>query len=369
MAGEQQSDARSVLVYRIGSLGDTLVSVPALWAVRDRFPQARIAMLCDSQRGRNHVSPADLLRGGGMVDEFIAYPVDMSPSGRLLRPMRMLTLAMKLRSRRFDALVYLAPTGRLAAQVERDRKFFALAGITRTYGLTASDLPPRRAPLPVLPPEADLLMSRLSASGLTMPAPASGRLDLGLTKEDERPVRTWLAGLPPDGDRPWVAVAPGSKMPAKLWPLDRYQQVVAGLIERFDVWPVIFGGREDQAAGEQLIAAWGRGYMAAGALGVRPSASAIARCKLYLGNDTGTMHMAASAGVRCVAVFSSRDFPGLWHPYGPGHATFRTPIDCEGCMLEACVERKMECILGVTENQVLDACVAVLDTSAVGAER
>lgn len=342
------------------------MSVPALWAVREAFPKAHIAMLCDRQRGKRYVPATDLLVGGGMVDEFIPYPVDTSRRGRLLWPLRMAKLALLLRARRFDALVYLAPTWRSAGQVDRDRKFFTrVAGITRNYGMSVTPLPPLRAPLPVLATEADMLMSRLADSGLPMPGPMRGRVDLGLGAADEQPVRAWLADLPPDGGRPWVAVAPGSKMPAKIWPAERFREVVARLIERFDVWPVIFGGPEDREVGAELLASWGRGYNAAGALGVRPSAAAIAHCKLYLGNDTGTMHMAAAAGVRCVAVFSSRDFPGMWEPYGPGHTSFRTRIDCEGCRLERCVERRMECILRVDEGTVYEACARVMEEAGL----
>ena len=71
--------------------------------------------------------------------------------------------------------------------------------------------------------------------------------------------------------------------------------------------------------------------------------AALERCAFYLGNDTGTMHMAVAAGIPCVAVFSSRDFPGNWYPYGNGHVVFRTPIKCEGCFLEKCIENEMRC--------------------------
>ena len=130
----------------------------------------------------------------------------------------------------------------------------------------------------------------------------------------------------------------------------------AALIAEHDVWPVTFGGPHDQATGDRLIRAWGRGYNAAGALSVRAAAAALARCALFLGNDTGPMHLAAAVGRPCVAVFSSRDWPGAWFPYGGGHRVFRTDIDCDGCMLLDCVERRMECIRAVPVEVVLQAC-------------
>jgi ADP-heptose:LPS heptosyltransferase len=118
----------------------------------------------------------------------------------------------------------------------------------------------------------------------------------------------------------------------------------------------VFGGREDREIGDRLIDNWGRGYDAAGALGLRPAAAALKRCALFLGNDTGTMHMAAAVGVPCVAVFSSRERPGVWFPHGDNHRVFRSQIECEGCGLVECVERQNECLRRISANEVLNAC-------------
>ena len=149
-------------------------------------------------------------------------------------------------------------------------------------------------------------------------------------------------------------------MPAKRWPLERFGEVIQRLMERHDVWPVVFGGREDRESGDRLLAGWGRGYNAAGALSVRASAAALRQCALYLGNDTGTMHLAAAAGTPCVAVFSARDWPGAWYPYGVEQRVFRTAIECEGCYLETCVERKNECLNRISVEQVLDGCESLM---------
>ena len=97
--------------------------------------------------------------------------------------------------------------------------------------------------------------------------------------------------------------------------------------------------------GDWLLERWGRGYNAAGALGIRSGLAAMKQCRFFIGNDTGTMHMAAAVGLPCVAVFSARGtVPGLWYPLGQGHQVFRTTIDCEGCGLVECLERGNECI-------------------------
>lgn len=348
-----------VLVFRIGQLGDTVVALPALWVLRRQFPHARLTLLCDQHPDKRFVLASDLLRGSGVVDEFFAYVVDPSPRGRLLRPVRMLGLLARLRAAGFDTLAYLAPSTRRPAEVERDRKFFAAAGIKKFFGLHGfTPLPVKRPgePLGATPAESDLLLARLAADGLPVPAPGTGSLDLGLGASEAQQVNAWLRDLPGDGGRRWLGVGPGSKMSAKRWPEERFQAVVKELVTTHDVWPVIFGGPEDRAVGERLLTAAGRGYNAAGALNLRGSVAALRRCALYLGNDTGTMHLAAAAGTPCVALFSAREWPGMWFPYGVPQTVLRETVACEGCALLECHTHGNECLQRITPAAVLAAC-------------
>src|SRR5262249_38222838 len=109
--------------------------------------------------------------------------------------------------------------------------------------------------------------------------------------------------------------------------------------------------------------AWGRGYNAAGALSVRASSMALRNCVLYLGNDTGTMHLAAAAGTPCVALFSARDWPRAWDPHRVPSPGFRTTVVCEGCYLVECVERANECLTRITVEEVVGGCEALLSES------
>ena len=149
-------------------------------------------------------------------------------------------------------------------------------------------------------------------------------------------------------------------MPAKRWPVERFQAVLQRLIEQFDVWPVMFGGAEDAALGNDILRGCGRGSNAAGALSLRGAAAVLKRCAMYLGNDTGTMHLAAAAGIPCVAVFSSREWSGMWFPYGVEQKIFRTPIECEGCGLVECIERRNECLNRINVDEVFTACAGIL---------
>ena len=70
----------------------------------------------------------------------------------------------------------------------------------------------------------------------------------------------------------------------------------------------------------------------------------------------GAIHMAVATGLKCVAIFSSRDYHGKWELYTDGHIVLRTPISCEGCTLLDCIDHKMKCILAITVEKVMSAC-------------
>jgi heptosyltransferase-3 len=354
---------KRILVFRIGQLGDTIIALPAMRAIKSRFPNAHLALLSDSHPGESYVLASDLLCGSGLFNEFLSYRIQTNRASRLWS---MASLLAVIRAKRFDTLVYLAPTARSKAQINRDRRFFRLAGIRHFIGMKKFAALPRKIPgraMERVKSEADLLLARLKADDIPVPAPGEARAQLRLGSTEETEVARWLSHLPSDDGRSWIGVGPGSKMPAKRWPEDRFREVVRKLIEESDIWPVIFGGAEDAKLGERLISAWGRGFNAAGALSLRGSAAALKRCLFLLTNDTGTMHLGAAMDVQCIALFSSRAPPGLWNPLGKNHVLFRSDIECEGCGLIECLEYRNECLNRISAADVLKACRAILSTS------
>jgi ADP-heptose:LPS heptosyltransferase len=357
-----------ILIYHIGSLGDTLVALPAFRAVRDNFPHAHITLLTDNQYGENRVQCKEILDGSGLVDEYIFYTCDDSFRGKALRTMRMLALLMLLRRRRFDALIYLFPTGADTPRLKRDRLFFKGAGIKKIIGMSGFVMKQQsllRHPLPTVSHVSDQLLARIADSGLTVPCVGKNGSCLKVSAREKAAVNELRKSQMEDGGRTWIAIGPGSKMPAKVWPKERFRELMQRLIDQYDVWPVVFGGPDDAALGQELTSQWGRGYVAAGKLGVREGLAALERCALYIGNDTGTLHMAVAVGVKCIGLYSARDVPGLWYPYGEGHVVFRYTVPCEGCLKVACIENGMKCILSIRVDEVYAAATRCLSGCGV----
>lgn len=356
------SPVQKLLIYRFGQIGDTVAALPALWLLREAFPDAEFTLLSEVPAGGTAVPPEKILPAAGLIQKFAKYQAGASAT----RVLTLLRTALVLRRQKHDALAYLLPSIRSPRQRARDALFFRLAGIRRTFGFEGfPDDPFPHEPdgaLKPVPHEADALLHRLAKSGFPAVPAGQGRMDLGLTAEEKNRADAWWRqhGTPQDTGR-WFAVCSGSKWSSKQWPADRYAEVGRRLIVERGLLPVIFGGSEDRALAQQLIAGWGAGLCAAGELSVRESAALLQQARFYLGNDTGVMHLAAAVGTPCVAIFSALDWPGRWHPYGPGHRVLRHEVPCAGCLLQVC-DRDHLCLAGISTDAVYQGCREVLDT-------
>ncbi len=351
---------QSILIFRSGLLGDTLAAVPALWCLREAYPGAKITYVWQHLRSENRVKAEDVLKDSGLVDQFECYDAQVFTWRRGLSKA---LLFFRLKKTNWDIAIVLEEPHWVSTRTLLAKWCGPKLLVTP---LGAGERLPREGNgrLKRWPPIADVLMEVLRPLNINIPPRGHGRSDLNLRGEDHSRVGAWLdqnGAL--ESPHPWIGIGPWSNMPVKRWPVDRYREVVDRLIKEYNVTPFILGGRDERGLGKKLVEQWGRGFVACGELSIREGIGLLSRCVLYLGNDTGVMHMAASAGIPCVAVFCSHEAPGRWEPYGKGHKVFRTPIECEGCLLSECVELEMKCIRSIQVDEVVEACHMIFEDS------
>lgn len=351
-----------ILVFRAGHLGDNLVALPAFWALRDASPRAKITYLsnADDKDNPHYVTARGIFPETGLFDDWISYP-NLDGAAGIFRALK---LVMNLRRNKFDAVVYMTTRTRTDKQIDRDVKFFKLAGIPKIFGaghMKANSLSEAiKGPMKEVEPEGDYLIRLLEEEGLSDPKKQFAP-DLKLTPSEHQSASLWMRSeLGTDTTERLIGVAPGSKWESKIWSEERFADVVSRLIKSHHVTPVIFGGREDREKGDRLIRSWGSGINAAGRLNVREAAAALESCELYLGNDTGTMHLAASASTPCVAIFSALDLIGRWYPFGKHNEIFRRSVECEGCYSPTCFNNN-KCLDLIKTDEVYEACARILD--------
>jgi heptosyltransferase-3 len=344
----------TVIAYHIGSLGDAIVTMPALAVVRRRYASARLVLLSNAHRhGRAPVAARTVLEGSGLVDHFMTYEGDARPRDL---PAMIVRLVRDVRRLRPSVAVYLAPSERPARAITRDRLFFRLCGVREWIGfheIPRGDLSPRDAdgrPGPV-PREAVRKLARLAKDGLAAAADALTPPFFHWTPEETAAARRWLDPRRVPG-RALVAVCATSNMSCKIWPADRFIDIGRRLIAQADVDLLVVGGAGDREIGDRLIAGWGRGLNSAGVFPFREAGALLGQCDLHLGLDAGSTHLAAAAGVRCVVVASDRDYPGQWDPLGTGHIIVRHRVACGGCLAVDCPVPGHPCIADLTAGDV-----------------
>jgi heptosyltransferase-3 len=352
-----------VLVFRFGFLGDHLVALPAYWSIREAFPRARLTLMSEYPQHSTHVDPSRILPPNGLFDEYKFFPARL----KLTQPLEVTRLGVSLARARYQRVVYLAPRLRWQAwRAWRDLAFFGLCGYLKVLGASGSQsvaryLDPRYPrPLPEVRTETEDLLMRLEASGVTRTSKTNGLL--GLTEAERKAAADWLVAQQQDPRHRanLIAVGPGSKWESKLFPEEMFVELGKYMIKEMGLTPVVFGGPEDRAIGSRLVAAWGAGHVAAGALNLRTAAAAMEGMFGYLGNDTGTMHLAAAVGLRCIGLFAGVDLPGRWTPIGSGHHCLRSRPPCEGCRLPVCPFNN-KCLRDISDTEVHGALRAIAE--------
>jgi asparagine synthase (glutamine-hydrolysing) len=348
-----------ILVFRVGNLGDTLVSLPAIAKIRTLHPAASLCLMTNDDITKQHlISTWTVAKPFNYFDHVIRYK---SRANIALRATETLGLVRRIRQFSPQRVYNLTPK-RTRWQSRRDTFFFrTLAGVSQFAQRVQPPEPP--AALSGQLPRLEAEWRRLYGE-VTDTQPEPYRLPVSL--EDRLTTTVLLSELDPAGSLRFIAIGPGSKMPAKLWPKERFSELGTRILAAEpDTYLLILGGPEDAALGVQLSTAWeGRAKNLAGKLSIAGSAALLERCTLYVGNDTGTMHLAAMVGVACVAIFSARDYPGIWEPYGQHHIVLRKEIDCAGCMLEVCRKRRNECLKMISVDEVFQAIVSKRETAA-----
>ena len=358
---------QKVLVYLIGSLGDTIVAIPALRAVQRHFPEAEIVLLQNTQPG--HVVTASQVIPKHLIDRSLDYT---SGTGSISS---YFGLWKKLRAEKLDAAVYLVISERPERSVRRDRQFFSLCGINQLFGFHAFS---HEQLYPVDPSgrpaetdhEAIKKLARLKKDGIPVSPSDDMQLPLFAIELSEREkMQEWLTSHRKRPDLPLLALAPGCKTPANSWPADNFTTVAKLLIEQNACEILIVGGPAETKLGDELITKFDCGINAAGKFDVRGSAALLSLCDLYFGLDTGTTHLAASVGTPCVALFHERDNPGQWFPLGDGHTIFQHDVPCAGCRVLECPVAGHPCMTGIPIEPVFKELMKRLSLIQEGSER
>lgn len=306
------ASVETILIFRIGSLGDTVVALPCFHRIARSFPNSRRIVVTDIPASQKAASVESLLGRSGLIDGVIYFP----PVPRKSRDF--LELRKQISATRAKTLIYIADRDFLSTL--RDICFFRLCGLSQVVGAPLS----RDLRFPRVDPETGhtereaARLARCLAPLGVVDLDDPGFWDLGLRSDEVDLANGKLAPL---GGNNFIAASIGGKDRSKDWGNENWAALLRLIAaERAGLALAFVGSADEFDRSAGLAANWpGPTLNLCGVLGPRESAAAMRRALLFVGHDCGPMHLAAAVGVPCVGMFGNFNQPNWWHPVGQGH--------------------------------------------------
>jgi len=330
---------KRILVIRLSSLGDIILTLPALHVLRERYAQAHIAVAVRE-------TYADLLAEDDRIDEVIPIPRD---AGRAVPP--------ALVAARWDLLIDLQGTPRsrrLAGRtlagtrrcVKRDRLVRRrMLWRARTSLSRATD---------VVPHVVDRFLEAVGGAQHDSPAPIP---NLAVSARTLERAREFVRGHGADPQR-LLALVPGASHPVKAWLPENFARIGTWALEQAALTPVVIGGRSDRDVIERVAGDIGpRAITCRGEGELTFLGAVLALADAAVSADSGLGHLATAVGTPVVAVFGPTVTAFGFAPRGARDRVISLPLVCRPCSLHGnrpCRLGTHACMRGINTATVLD---------------
>jgi lipopolysaccharide heptosyltransferase I len=335
---------RRILIIRLSAVGDTILNLPILCALRNRFPDSQIGWVVSS-------GAADLLRNHECLDRlFVLTKEDQST------PLRYLTFLRLVRDWR--------PEVTLDAQGLTKSALIAwFSGANQRFGLASSEFEGRelstwlnnRIITPTSPHVIDRGLALLEGLGIRQPT-------IEYRVPEDTPTATQVAGQATELglSHPWAMINVGAGWPSKIWPAERYATVAKHLHQKWNLKSLIaWGGNKELAMANDVASLALDAAVVAPKTTLMELANWIRRSSLFIGSDTGPMHLAVAVNTPTVGLIGPMPAERVG-PRGPFHAT----VQNASLPPELRHARKSECgpMLSISVDEVCAACDRVLES-------
>lgn len=329
---------RRILVIRVGAVGDTILLLPALKALRACYPGASLELMGYPERVEIACHPQHYAH--------CASSFEAAGLSALYRKDGSLPESQRSRLGEFDLIIAFShdPEGLLAENLRRTRA---------KQVLVCSPFPP---------PGQIVHASRHLLACLEVLGVRSEGIEatIGLEAQDwARAGDFWEqhdSAFKRHGTRALVALHAGSGGPKKRWPIDRFVRVGRTLARDRRANLLLISGPADRSVVQDLAEGLKEeGPLIVDGLPLRTLAAVLARCDLYLGNDSGISHLAAAVGSHTLVLFGPTD-PRIWAPLGPKVTLLRGKAPCAPCRAEELREcHSLRCLQTIETEEVIGA--------------
>jgi lipopolysaccharide heptosyltransferase II len=357
----------NVLLIRLRLIGDVVLSTPVIRALRRTYPSARLSYLVEREA-------APVVLGNPHLDEVIVA----ERARGVRRPLEDLRLAWRLRRRRFDVVIDMHGGPRSSwltlATGAPQRIGYEIQG--RTWMYTRSVPRPRELrPRHSVVNQWDLLGGLEGWHG-SPPDPAADAVEMPLDREADRAIAGRLTAAGVTAAHELVLVHVSANNPFRRWPERSFMDLVAGLVAASPLRRIVLSSGPSDREAAVRIAAGARALVGPGQsaqvidfgeFNLGELRALIGRSRLFIGGDTGPLHVAATTDTPVVALYGPT-LPVRSTPWrNPAIATESVEIEglaCRPCDQRVCAPGDYRCLTTMTPQHVLAAVERALKCSA-----
>lgn len=339
-----------IVIHRVGRVGDMICALPSILAIRRKWPKSRIVLFTNDDLSKNTPIKKLLLELNWIDEVFFYNPSchgkikNLIATGRYLRnldidlwlelPQDLTNMKAEIRNLLFAKLCS-AKIG-VGFQVNTSKMFKYLQAKNCEFEYEVLRLLKIVQPLGARNDDLDYGFNKLNL------------IQHKILPED------WV-------EKSLLLIAPGGNRKSNRWPIERFGIVASRWISDGGVVAII-GGEQDFELGEEISTVFSDEKIInlCGGTSLLETKVLLEHCKIFVSNDSGPIHLAASIKVPMVTIFSARDFPGKWFPSYEHSIMHRKSIQCSPCFLEECNQNNA-CLSSISSDEVWDSITLISD--------
>lgn len=334
-------EVKKILIIRLSSMGDIILSSKLIRLLRKKFPQANIDMVVCTEF-------EELVSSNPNINQVILFDRNTGIRG-------LLGLCKKIRQKRYDLIIdihkklrsfILCLTSGARQKVTYNKHSF-LRFLLVKFKIN------RYSNTPFM---ANLYLKALQPFGIEDDGEG---LELDINQSKEMVVLELLRQEGINKEDILIGIAPGAHWLTKRWQKEKFIELSNLLIQRQKAKIVILGGREEvELSNEIKEALISQPIIAAGKLSLMETAALLKRCKILITNDTGIMHMAAAVKTPVVAIFGPTVKEFGYYPYQVANRVISKDLKCKPCTTKGtskCRINTFDCMRLISVNEVLEA--------------
>jgi len=339
--GQNLLGYNKVIVIQTAFLGDMVLTLPMIQALKNKKPDAMLSLLSIPEN-------AGILKGNPAIDEIITYDKKGSQAGLI----SLYKLIKEVKRRDFNLAViphrsFKSASIAWAARIPRRIGFDTSQGKILLTDVVHYDTKKH-------------FLDRCLDLARYIGADISEKKPLIPISDDDNEFAIRLFSRENISKNSLVAgINPGSAWPTKRWTEDGYSRLSDILIERDGARIIIFGGPGDIEVAQRIETLMKhKSVNLAGKTNLGQLSAVISKCRFFVTNDTGGMHIAVSLGIPVIAIFGPTTLGIGFGPYGDGNFVVQKEIPCRPCGLHGsyrCKKGTFECMKSITPQEVYDA--------------